>query len=169
MPTREFITLLGGASGWPLAVRAQQSALPVIGYLSARSRDIDIPFTVAFRRGLNEVGYVDGQNVEIDFRWALGPIRSIGGIGDRFGSSQGGGDRDERRHACGPGSEGGNHINSNCLWRRGDPVPVGLVASLNRPGANITGVSTFARRSTGKRLELLHELAPQCHDDRLAS
>jgi hypothetical protein len=81
MKRRKFITLFGGAAAsWPLTVGAQQSVLPVIGHLSARSRDIDIPFTAAFHRGLNEVGYVDGQNVEIDFRWALGQYDQLAAL-----------------------------------------------------------------------------------------
>jgi putative ABC transport system substrate-binding protein len=161
MRQREIITFLGGAAAsWPLTVGAQQSVLPVIGHLSARSRDIDIPFTAAFHRGLNEVGYVDGQNVEIDFRWALGQYDQLAALATDL----------VRRKVAVIATSGGTPAALAAkaattsipivFGGLGDPVAVGLVASLNRPGANITGVSTFGSPLTGKRLELLHELAP---------
>ena len=148
---REFITLLGGAAAaWPLAARAQQPAMPVIGFLDSRSPDAVADLVRAFRQGLKETGYVEGQNVAIEYRWADNQARSTAGTGGRSGSPSGG--RDRRAAAT---------LRRSRQRRRPRPFrsssrpattrsSVGLVASLNRPGGNLTGVSVLWRRARGE-------------------
>ena len=123
---REFISLLGSAAAWPLAARAQQPAMPVIGLLNGRSIDDAAYLVAAFRRGLNEAGYVEGQNVAIEYRWADGPTEAIPIV----------------------------FLTGSDLVRRG------MVASLNRPGGNMTGVSVITGVLVAKRMQLLREVVP---------
>src|SRR5712691_8865619 len=156
----EFITLLGAATAWPLAAHAQQPAVPVIGFLNSASPETWAPFVAAFRQGLNESGVVDGQNVTIEYRWALNQSNRLPTLAAEL----------VRRQAAAIVASGGDHVvqavraataTIPIVFTFGfDPVERGLVASLSRPGGNITGVSVFSTVLVAKRLELLRELLP---------
>jgi putative ABC transport system substrate-binding protein len=158
MNRRTFIAGLGGAVAWPLAARAQQNALPVVGYLSAATASIDRPLIPAFLRGLNEQGYAEGRNVEILYRFADLQFDHLPAMAV-----------DLMRHrvalivTTGPTASAAKLESSTIpvVFTTGsDPVASGLVASLNRPGGNVTGVTYLAQELTAKRLELLHEIVP---------
>src|SRR5262245_60804601 len=160
MKRREFITLVGGAATWPLAARAQQQqAVPVIGYLGTRSAAADANYLEGFRQGLAENGYVVGQNVAIEFRWAEGQPQPLPALAANL----------VRRRvnlivaAAGNAPEAAKAATSTIpivFSTGGDPVRLGLVQSFSRPGGNLTGVTTVTRELDAKRLGLLHDLVP---------
>src|SRR5262249_47050483 len=157
---REFITLLGGAAAWPLTARAQQAVMPVVGFVYPGVPELSTGIVAAFRKGLNEAGFIEGRNVTVEFRFAYN---------DNARLTELAADLAQRRVAAiaTPGStpsalaaKAATTTIPIVFGIGPDPVEIGLVASLNRPGGNITGVSSMNAELGAKRLGLLHELLP---------
>jgi putative ABC transport system substrate-binding protein len=158
MRRRELMLLLGGAMTAAHALRAQQKAMPVIGFLGVGSPGPSASYVAAFRQGLSETGYVEGQNVAIEYRWAEGQYDRLPALAaDLVGRKV------DLIATSAAGARAAKDVTSTIpiVALVGDPVLTGLYASLARPGGNITGVSPLTSDLTPKRLELLSELVPQ--------
>src|SRR5215470_12176120 len=157
---REFITVLGSAVTWPLAARAQQPAMPVVGFLYSGMPEMSAGIVTAFRKGLSELGFVEGRNVTVDFRFAHNDnarllelvadlVRRQVAVIATLGSTP-----------AALAAKAGTATIPIVFSVGTDPVEVGLVASLNRPGDNVTGISSLNAELGAKRLGLLHDLLP---------
>jgi putative ABC transport system substrate-binding protein len=160
MKRREFITMIGGAATWPLAARAQQAAMPAIGYLSSLTQADSVRFDAAFRRGLSEMGYVEGQNVSIEYRW----------ITDRYDPLPATAAELVQRRVAMIGAIGPPAVLAAksatatipiVFVTGADPLKFGFVSSFNRPGGNITGIWIVSTVLAQKRLQMVRELLPK--------
>ena len=157
---RKFIALLGGTAAWPLSAHAQQPAMPIVGYLSSLGQAVSVQFDVAFRRGLSQMGFVEGQNVSIEYRWMTDSYDPLPAMAA---------DLVQRQVAVicafGPPAVLAATAATTSLpivfVTGADPIKFGFVASFNRPGGNITGIWVVTAVLAQKRLELLHELVPK--------
>jgi putative tryptophan/tyrosine transport system substrate-binding protein len=156
---RSFITLLGGAVTWPVSARAQQPEMPVIGFLNSETPGGWAPMATAFRRGLSEAGFAESRNVVIEYRWARGQNDRLPGLAAELVSR-----KVAVIVAAGTSSavaaKAATTTTPIVFSSAADPVALGLIASLNRPGGNVTGVTNLGVELVQKQLEVLHEVVP---------
>jgi putative tryptophan/tyrosine transport system substrate-binding protein len=157
---RDFITLIGAVTAWPLAARAQQPSIPVVGWLGATTPESSAPWVEAFRRGLSETGFVDGHSVKIEYRWAENryaqlPAMAADLVGRKVDAIVASG-----QSAAALAAKTATATIPIVFVFGADPIKIGLVPSLNRPGGNVTGVTTLSAELNPKRLEILHDLVP---------
>src|SRR5215471_399654 len=159
MRRREFLGLVGGGIGWPAVARAQQQTVPTIGFLSSRSLEDSKPHLEGFLRGLGAFGYIDGKTAKIEYRWANGQYDQLRKLAGELAALQ-----PAMIAAAGgaPSARAAKSVTTTIpiTFVAGDSVTEGIVASLNQPGANITGVDLMSGELTGKRLGLLAQLLP---------
>ena len=158
---REFISLAGGAVAWPLAARAQQPSMPVIGFMGIDTPDVYADRLGAFRQGLKETGFVEGQNVAVEYRWAQGQYDRFPELAAEF----------VRRQVAVIAATGGEPSPQSAkaatqsipivFTANGDPISEGLVTNLRQPGGNVTGITIFGPAAVTKRVQLMHQLIPQ--------
>ena len=157
---REFITLLGGVAAWPLTARGQQMAMPVIGYLSSLGQAISVRLDAAFRRGLSDMGYFEGQDVSVEYRWITDRYEALPGMAADLVQRQA-----TVIFALGPpavlAAKAASPTTPIVFVTGADPLKFGFVASFNKPGGNITGIWMVLTALTEKRLQLMHDLLPK--------
>jgi putative tryptophan/tyrosine transport system substrate-binding protein len=161
MKRRELLTLVGSAAAWPLAARAQQTPMPVVGFLSSRSPDDTTHLLAGFRQGLADAGFIEHQNVTIEYRWVLGQYDHLPALATQLTRlsvvvlvSTGG-------EPAALAAKAATSTIPIVFGTGTDPIKAGLVASYNRPGGNATGINFQTADMEAKRLGLLHELMPQ--------
>src|SRR5262249_43650043 len=160
MKRRDFITLLGGAAAWPLAARAQQPAMPVVGFLSSGSPEAFAPYLDAFRLGLEQAGFVEGRNVAIMYRWARGRDDQLPALAAELVEHKVGVIAASGEPAV-MAAKAATATTSIIFLIDGDPVRLGLVAGLHRPGGNLSGVTMLTLALDLQRLSLLREALPR--------
>ena len=161
MRRRDFITLLGSAASWPIAARAQQPTMPVVGFINGGSDDVLARDAAAFRKGLNETGYVDSQNVTVEYHWLEGRYDRLPALVADLVRRQVAVIATPATPVAALAAKAATATIPIVFGAPGDPVQLGLVANFARPGGNITGINFFSSEVVAKRLRLLHDLVPK--------